>query len=455
MPKPPPRHSLIQTGTRALIYIAFFLTGLIDFEVVPAPAAWITELIIVVMLLDVMRQCGQAHKSLVWVGLPYVFIVLACCLLSTFFHRTSPIALLLYLRLLFRFYILMIVLLNSDINLRDLKRLNSLMAWLYILQIPVAAARIPLYGQGEKAVGTYAFHEGGNSTIIPMLAMSFLVPFHYLYKRSPRTYLLGLGFLAFGVIGGKRGIIILVPIALLFSAACLRWTLGRKLFGRVGMIIVMLTLLGGSASFYTVSRLVPRLNPDEQVWGRFSPSFAYDRLKERLATKEKGKTAGQRVSASIRAWKHLASGGPATLLLGDGPGYYMKSIFNPAKDYKRRLEKVGIVYGLTGLNWMYLQMGIIGAATWMLFFMAMFRTLKRYAREETDPYWKAYMVSMMGATFVVIVICSIYNLNLLTGDLSAFAYMTLLGIAFRRRMIVAEETRQQVELVPATPESAA
>jgi len=434
-PMPPVGRILI-----VLMIIAFFAGGLIGHGVAPPQIAWLTEALIMTMLLEVARQCRKAHRRMLLVAPGYAAAIVAISVLSWVGSGLSLVSMLLFLRKVLRFYLLAVILVNSNIDELYMKRANRLMAWLFIIQIPTAVVKLFIYGQGESAIGTYAEGSGGNSTVMPMIAVSFLLPYHYMYRKRLATFILGLGFLAFGIIGGKRGIVVLVPLVILLSALCMRWNMGRRL-GRRSVTIFLAVIVGGLLAFYATCRAVPRLNPDRRVWGRFSASFAMQILRERLETEQEG-GASHRISATVTAWRHVYKHGAGTVLLGRGPGSMMLSIFQRYdKRFAGTADGLKIRYGITGLSWLLLQAGILGAAAWLGFFIYSFFLVARIGKQETDPYWRAFHVGMMGFTLVTLLVSCIYNTSLLIGDCVAFVYMVLLAFSIKRRYLSIEAAR--------------
>jgi len=415
-----------------LIVIAFFAGGLIGHGLAPPQLAWLTEVLIVLMLVEVLHCCRREHRRMIFIGPVFPALVIAVSTLSWVGSDLSFMSMLLFLRKVLRFYLLAVVLVNSNIGETVMRKANRWLAWLFVLQIPTAAVKLSIYGQGEQAIGTYAASSGGNSTVIPMIAVSFLLPFHYMYRKRLATVLLGIGFLAFGIIGGKRGIVVLIPVVVLLSAVCMHWNMGRRMFGRRNFTVIFSVIVGGLLAFYATCRTVPRLNPDGRVWGRFSASFAMELLKERLETEQEG-GASHRVSATATAWRHIYKGGTGTVLLGDGPGSRMKSIFQTYdKRYAGTDDGPNIRYGTTGLSWLMLQIGVLGAAVWLGFFVYALFAVSRNGRKEQDPYWRAFHVGMMGFTLVTLLVSCIYNTSLLFGDCVAFVYMVLLAFSIKR-----------------------
>jgi len=424
-----------------LMIIAFFAGGLIGHGFAPPQIAWLTEIIILAMFVETARRCRKEHKRMALVGQWYAAAIIAISTLAWLRSDLSFVSMLLFLRKVLRFYLLLIILINSNIDDLFMKRANNLMTWLFIIQIPTAVIKLFIYGQGEHAIGTYAEGSGGNSTVIPMIAVSFLLPYHYMYRKRLATFALGLGFLAFGIIGGKRGIVVLVPLVVLLSAMCMRWNMGRKMLGRRSFAVVFAVIAGGLLAFYATCRAVPRLNPDRRVWGRFSASFAVQVLSERLETEQEG-GASHRISATVTAWRHIYKRGAGTVLLGRGPGSIMLSIFQSYdKRFAGTADGLKIRYGITGLSWLLLQTGVLGAAVWLGFFIYALTLVSRAGRREGDPYWRAFHVGMMGFTLVTLVVSCVYNTSLLIGDCVAFVYMVLLAFSIKRCNLSIEAAR--------------
>jgi len=369
------------------------------------------------------------------VGGKFAAAIIAVSILSCLHNGLSVVSLLLFLRKVLRFYLLAIILINSNIDDLSMRKINRLIVWLFVVQIPVAAVKLWFYGQGEQAIGTYAFRSGGNSTIIPLIAVSFLFPYYYLYRKSLYNILLGVGFLAFGVMGGKRGIAILMPLVVLFASWCVRRSLNRRGLSRKTSVIFLTSIVGSMLSVYLVSRLVPRLNPDREVWGTFSVAYSIDRLLERTSMSQDGLVT-HRAAATKATVDSLRHRGMPAVLLGLGPGSVMKSIFDQYDTrYVKRVDDLGILYGITAFVWLAFQVGICGTVAWLGFLVYAFVLLSRIVKSETNTYWKAFHVGMMSFSFVALLISSAYNANLIIGDLTSFLYMVLLAFSMRRHAL--------------------
>ena len=430
-------YKVVDGGLKLLIVIAFFVGGLIDYDVVPPQVAWLSELMIGMMFLEVWRQCRARRRRMRFVEGRLVFLLILISMLSGLYNGTSFIgssfSLVLFLRKVLRFYLLMIILLNTDIDETMMKQINKLIAWLVIIQVPVAVVRLFIYGQGERAIGTYAYSSGGNSTTIPLIAVSFLLPFHHLYRKSIWNLLVGLGFLLFGIIGGKRGIVVLVPLMLLFTFWTMRRSIGKNVLSRRVVMAFMSVIMSAFLSFYVVARLVPRLNPDRKVWGRFDASHTVERVFSKVSGRRSGGASTGRLSSTRRAIAVMQEAGTERFLVGLGPGSMMKSIFTSFDTrYTAQLRRLRIEYGMTGLMWLTFQIGIIGAVIWLSFFGRMFFLTSRFARTEPEPYWRMFHMGMTNFSAVVLLISCGYNVGLIIGDLAALLYMVMLAFSFKR-----------------------
>ena len=424
--------------TRAALYllvcIGFAGGGLIGYNLLPPQAAWLTEILILAMFAKVVVLSLAKGRRLRTFGARYVFAFTCFSLVSTLYNDTGAIQLILYLRAILRFYVLLLVLINEDFDDAFMQRVIRLVVWCALFQIPFAFAKMLVYGQGETAIGTYARRGGGNSTVIPLVTLSFVLAYYMLHDRSKKYVLAGLGFVAFGIIGGKRGVLLLVPLMLAVMGWIIRAYLQRRAKKSVGARLPLIIVFASGLVFYGVARLVPTLNPEHRIGGRFSAGHVFDYVTEYTTTTQwQDGRAKSRMIATRFAMRHLARD-DVSAALGRGPGTMMKSYFS-SYDSRRRWMGIGIVYGITGLIWLLLQGGVLGAVAWLAFYVHAWRSLGRMVSQERDPFWQAWFVSMIGYSIAMLIISLVYNEVPLVGDLVPLIYMIFLGFSCRHRIL--------------------
>lgn len=429
---------MVALSIYSLIILAFFVNSLVAYGLVPNAASWSIELIMILLFIEATRLKSSTARRFRLFGAGFVISFFIVCIVSAALNDTSILELTLFLRQCIRFHILLWILVTLDLPEELILKTHKLLIVLFLIQIPTAIVRLFIFGQGEKAIGTYAMEGGGNSTAIPMVAASFIVCYHYLYRKRPVSWFLVLAFLGFGVIGDKRAVVVLVPATLAFAYwLCVKDT--RRDVSRMVLKISVMIAISAPTVFYFGVRLMPTLNPDDRVWGRFSLHYAIDYIEWYNRGGNQKELSFGRVESTERIYQFLCDRGPATVMFGLGPGKFLKSSFGGRDvDYFReQLTMVGVVYGIMSLNFLALQVGYVGAAIWIAFFAYAMFILSRSAQQETDPYWRAYFTSMVCLSFVVLVIASTYNNVFLENDLMSMTYMLLLAFAIRRHSLFA------------------
>jgi hypothetical protein len=283
-----------------------------------------------------------------------------------------------------------------------------------------------VYGPGERAIGTYAPWGGGPSTVIPLIAISFLLSLYFLYKPSRWYILLTLGFIGFGIIGGKRAVLLFVPLIIFFLAFFMK--IGFKdiiKYALVGSLIILLT------GFFSI-RFLRSLNPE----GRYgdvtvSLNHVVSYITNYTMNEEEGKSRG-RISTTINVFRILGENGVRGLLLGLGPGSYIKTRFEDLQSSYKQTGGLPIIYGITGFTWTSLQTGFLGASIYFSLFFFILVVASRYYKEEKQPYWKAFGLGMVGYTFVMLWI----NLTYWTvhlDDMLPLVYFLLVAFMIKKR----------------------
>jgi len=423
----------------SLIALVFFIGSFVELGIIPNQVSWSIEAIIVLLFLNALRQKAATHERFILFGAGFYVAFVVVCLLSRALNNTSFFYFLLFGRLCLRFYLLFLILLNLDLPENLIRRIHKLLVLLFAIQIPVALIKSFFFGIGEQTIGTYALSGGGNSTVIPLVAICFAICYYFLYRKHMYYLLLGLGFLVFGFIGGKRAIVPVVPALIAITAfTCIRYKQQIIPFGKWRVMpLLLLTLVTVPAIFYCGVRLMPTLNPDNKIWGRFSPEYAINYMREYNRGVAGEDLSYGRIETTIRIFQYLRDRGFKAILFGFGPGEFIMSSFGN-RDYNyftNLIGKLGVSYGVMTLNFLALQVGYIGAAIWIAFFGYAWLRLHSFARKETVPYWQAYMKSMECVSLVAIFMSLAYNNVFLEDDLMGLIYMMLLAFAVRRHFM--------------------
>jgi len=406
-----------------ILFIVFFGQSLEHYGFLPEQVNWLNELILLMLFLKAifskLIKREKVHLKYIWVIVSFLFL----SFISLLINPISPLSAFLFFRLILRYYFLFIAIINLDLDETAVRLINNIIIILFIIQIPTAVVKMFIFGQGEQAIGTYAPWGGGPSTIIPMLTISFILSFYFFYKQSNIFILLAFGFIAFGLIGGKRGILIFVPLLILFMGFMLK-NQGHNILKYSAVLMIMLIIT------ISISILVlPSLNPSEQR-GEIDLNFLWSYLSDYTVRSSEGESAG-RISTTIRVINVLKAKGLYSFLFGLGPGSYIQTRFENIQNNLLGTGALQILYGLTGFCWLALQIGFIGAIVYLLLFYYILCASFRYFKLEVSPYWKSLMFGMVGFSFVMLIISLAYNIVIIN-DMIPMVYFYLAGVTYRR-----------------------
>jgi hypothetical protein len=281
-------------------------------------------------------------------------------------------------------------------------------------------------GIGEEAIGTYATHGGGPSLVIPLMAISFLFAFYFYYKPSVWYIVLAVSFVAFGVIGGKRGLFLFIPVVVLFLGMYM-----RERFKKAALYLVIagiMTILTG----YISIRLMPTLNPQHRVGGQMDLDYVKNYLLHYTMARYEGASGG-RVITTIQIYEILRADGLPGLWFGLGPGSFIETRFQELKTTYVETRALPIEYGVPGSSWLALQVGYFGSFIYHLFIIVILIYAARFFKSESDPYWKSYALGIVGFSFVMFLVSMTYW-SVFIDDMLPMVYFILVGFLVIKKM---------------------
>jgi hypothetical protein len=410
----------------AILAIAFFGNTLVELKILPPQFTWMSEFVILLLfakaiILKTLRK-ERIHLKFVGIMLFFTFIMWT----SYQFHATTFLHTVLFYRLVIRFYLLFLAIINLDLDEKFVETVTKILIFLFIIQIPTAAVKVFFVGIGEEAIGTYATHGGGPSAVIPLIAISFMFAFYFYHKPSVWYIVMAVGFVAFGVIGGKRGLFLYIPVVVLFLGLYMRERFKKAVvYVVIGAIIVILT-------GYISIRLMPTLNPQHRVGGEVDLDFVKTYLLRYTMARYEGASGG-RVISTIQIYEILRDEGLSALLFGLGPGSYIETLFESLKTTYVETHSLPIEYGVPGSSWLAIQVGYVGSLIYHLLFIAILIYASRFFHSETDPYWKAYALGMVGFSFVMFLISATYW-AVFIDDMLPMVYFILAGFLVWKKM---------------------
>jgi hypothetical protein len=415
-----------------VLFIALF-GGLIESLGVPAYFTAVTELFIILLFLTspLTTESRRGYVTHLWY---FYFYFLLIAVFSLFVNDSGIDRAIYSLRLLFRFYIFYLAITTLDLDDEIIKRINKVIIFLLILQLPVIAYNFLRYGVSERTIGAYTLVGGAVTTILPIVLIFYIAGFYFFYRNDKRYILLAVAFLLFSIIGKKRVIFFLYPaqfmaIYYFIYLKAKRIHLSRKM----STIVVVLTTIVMISS--TILYLNPTLNPEQEVGGSIDPEYAIAYAKD-YTTRENpfGYTTG-RYATTVRIFKSLWEDGFIAIFLGLGPGKFTQSLFDPIKqrksidDIKNRYK---FKYGLTAMTRTAIEYGIFGIFTFVLITFSYARMTLRYYRQEVDKYWKAFAAGSVGFAYATVFFFFTYGDTVLWGDTIPALYFWAMAAIYTR-----------------------
>ncbi|WDP90543.1 MAG: hypothetical protein HUN04_12920 [Desulfobacter sp.] len=361
---------------------------------------------------------------------------------SAVFNNNLGVATILGMRLVFRFYVFFLALANAGLSYSQLKKVNTLIIVIFLIQIPASIVKLVIYGQGEQAVGTYAMNDGAAPVIITLVSIGFAMAFYFYYKPRWRYILAAFAFISLSLIGEKRAIIFFLPLLVMFTIFCglmdaqtIKRTVPNFKFKLVlvSVLMVVLTTIGAA-------RLMRTLNPESKVGGSIDFNHIIIYAKDYTTYRDpnsKRYTAG-RFSSTKQVISVLYQKGPGRLVFGYGPGSYGKSRF---ADKRKRLNSpvfkdIFIKYGLTCFNFTLIEYGYAGGFIYFLFLIFINAHLYKNWRLSHEPYWKAVSFGTFLSGFVYASIWLIYSPTIYLGDYLPLLFFYLFGQSIIQRKIL-------------------
>jgi hypothetical protein len=411
-----------------VLLVIAFADWAVESAYLPFQIMWLPELMSALLFLKSFGEKIIARKKYIAPGLLPALFFLLLAFFSLLLNSSGIIPALLMLRLLFRYYLLFLAVINLELEEKRMKLVISVLVLIFLAQLPLSVVKLVAFGQGERSLGLSSH---AVTTIFPLIAIGFFYSFYFLYQKK-QAYIWGIfAFVGFSIVGEKRAFIFYLPILLAF----LTWILREKIRPRLRVIVFGLAI--ALVSFYLVARLIPTLNPQKRVWGDFSLRHIIDyAVSYETAVSPGGYPIG-RVSATAEVFKALEKRGLSGLAFGYGPGSVIKSMFS---DYNRKESvktRFGVEYGWNGLSWLGIQVGYLGMLAY--FFLFLYLLLRSYSvyKAEENPYWRSFAMGMVSFSFILLLTSLAYS-SFFNHDAVAAFYFCLAALVMLRRQSLAE-----------------
>ena len=400
------------TSIYVILLSVFFLDWLRDMQLITDQFTLLPDVILLALTFKVLFLRWRDRK---WVRTPIdipVLLFIIAGTFSTLINRQHPVTTIVGFRFDLKYVLMFYLIVQLAPDERFFKRIFKLFMFLLLIQVPVAVIKSFKYGQGEEAIGTYAYHTGILSTLLPLAAICIFVGLYFFHKSS-FLYILGcLLFFLFSIIGGKRGFVFFA----VFLSGFLVWQAGWRNAVKTA-VMTPFFLLGFLSAVYFVPELRPAIE-DPMHLLTFSVSY------ETMRSKDDGAAAGR--TAALMKSNEILRQNVFRLLVGFGPGSISQSFF---QKYRGRLEdKIPIVYGRSQLVTMSLEYGYLGVLLFLLCIIPFFRISDRLFRSTEDPFWKSLAFGFKGIVFTYL-ICMNYGV-IFRMDVSGFIFWFFAAMIF-------------------------
>ena len=378
---------------KLLIMVAFFGNWFAWLGFIPQAVTWLLDIIPIGLLIFI---CVKNRWNIEWHYKKTILLIASIICLSCVMNGSGYLKAILFFRMLFHFYPLYIALTNSNLSEHSMREIVRWICVLMAIQLPTAIVKFFVYGQGENAIGTYAFHGGGLSTLIPLVVIGYVFS-AWLFDNSKKKQYILIFFaaIAFAIIGGKRGFVFFLPVVLFGILFSMRPRLKQN------MNIILMTIILMLFAVFLSLKFIPTLNVENKIGGSVDLDYAIHYAKEyNLNTTEDHMTEGRLLTPQVIS-KWLFDKGYTRLLLGVGPGTFMQSI--AYKDSQNLIrKKLPILYGTSGFFLLALQIGFIGSSFYALLYVFIMKHLFECAKKESSLYWKILSCGTGGFAFVYI-----------------------------------------------------
>lgn len=240
---------------------------------------------------------------------------------------------------------------------------------LLIAQIIFCMAKILLLGNVntyvEGWVGSITGYAGGAAgTTFPLLGLLWLAS-HTRMKLNRKTLLFACGLLFIGFATAKRAVWFLFP--LLFVILYFYYNPIRYLIKKLPVVIIISVLF-----FYCGARLMPSLNPDNRIGGRFDVEYVFDYAFQYSAGSEEDIVEGEGRLGAVKWMINQFSTNDESVFVGLGTDY----VYSPKEgtytdsSYYQGISSRGAI---TGVVMHFMAFGLIGVLLFLFYVLSMLR----------------------------------------------------------------------------------
>jgi len=195
------------------------------------------DLLLFIGLVDVIFQKPTIRLT-EWGMLSLIIVSLIASFLM---NDANPVQLVYYLRKTIPNLLLFYYVLNLPIVEESIKSLKKYIVLLFVIQIPIAFVKIMLYGVYENYIGSMSNIAGSVSSSFTLIAVAYLWS-HYLIRNNSKTLIWIFLFIFFAISGGKRSVVVFIPIIFVFGYFYQGKLSLNRLFTIFGLVAVLSSL---------------------------------------------------------------------------------------------------------------------------------------------------------------------------------------------------------------------
>lgn len=406
-----------------ILYLGFFQLVL-ELLGVPPFISILFQNILIVLLLVISLLNIVKKKSIKHPGGGVIILFIIGIIFSALLNRSSILLFLFFFKQFFIYILLFYGLLNIDFNQKYKDKLFKLLMFLFLIQIPASWIKLYLEGIRENYIGTMSNESGSLSTIVPLIALSYIITWFY-SKRQLKYIFYALLFIGFSISGAKLATIYYF-VFLFFSLMALYSfkisyinNIGYNYLTKSIKISFLVIILG-----ILFIKLTPRANPEHKVWGSFDIEYLYkftqmyNRIQ--IAT-EQGTISQGRWHSYDLSYSRLHEKGVMHILFGDGPGKLVESSFLKREEVLLKEYKIGYG-GRIGFVWIFLQLGIFGIFFFLAFHIYLFYKILKLYRSRKGIYNINMILPIIGLYLIFFIDFFTYS--------GLFLYNNLIPIIF-------------------------
>ena len=242
------------------------------------------------------------------------------------------------------------------------------------------------------------------------------------------------GYLLFALIGGKRAIIIYIPI-LIFTILFFYYKLNNKnIFADLNFYKTIIAITPAFLLiFYLTVVLIPDHNKEHKVGGSFDIKFVSEYAFGYVTNDAEGQYSLGRAVAPFIAYNTLSNRGYDKILFGLGPGHLIKSSLNKESNSEGEgntlmFKLYGLGYGARiGMIWMGLQVGILGVFALFLFHLHLLKKTLQLSKISENINYKIIALGQIGCGLVFFIDFFTYSQTTLYIGSMQFIYFFTMG----------------------------